>query len=308
MWCRVSPSFKVINAVDELIRARATEYPRTMPDLSGGGTLLAASDYAGSHRDYDVTGVIVTSRTAWDKFDVRRRQVRESYGLGSRRMSYKGLNDRLKRHALTPFLTAASAGEGVLCCFAINQAIPSFIDADGTAYVHDPVLAEWRHWKPAVFERMLRAVSFVALLLAGLAGNDQEAAWITDQDEIAANDAQMKAMARLFGNMVGRLSNGRISRVRVTTTAYDSGGRELEDLAAVPDLAAGAVADTLSSFQHDGPVSYDHTLWLSDRLPEKTHEIGRWLRLRDQPLRRQLFAIEKGARQADINVSPLTYF
>lgn len=306
MWNPVSSSFPVVQAIETHIRTQTTAYPRVMPDLTEGGMLIAASDYAGSHRDgrYDVIGCVVTSRAAWERWEGLRRRVRQTYRLGVRRISYTKLNDRHKLRALSPFLQAISTVEGVICCVAINKALPSFFDAAGTQYVTDPKLDDWRHWKPAVFERMLRATALVSLLVAGLAGQGQEVGWVTDEDEIASNATQLNKLATAFGSMAGLYSQGRIPTVRCMTTAGDTGELETEDLAAIPDLAAGAMADVFSAFEMRGErIVSGKTLSLPDSVPPKAQRIAEWLRVKDQPLRRHLFVAEKGQNFGDVTIT-----
>lgn len=226
------------------------------------------------------------------------------FRLQRRRMAYKKLGDKQKARALGPFLNAINNVESLLCSIAINKALPSMFDADSTKYATDSQLAEWQHWKPAEFERMLRAVALVSLLAAGLAAPGQDVCWITDEDAIAANKEQLSALAKAFGNMAGNYSTGRIPKVSVMTTADDPGNLEAEDLAAVPDLAAGALADLYTSLDRRGArISNRLTLVAPDDLPGKTLQILHWLRAGGQPLRRVFFIVEKAARHGDAHVT-----
>lgn len=308
MWKGVTSSFQFVQALDEHIRSQAREYPRTIPDLSDGGMLIAASDYTGTHRRYDVMGFVVTSQVAWQRWDDARRRVREMFRLGARRFSYTKLNDKHKLRALEPFLHAITQAEGFLCCVAINRDIPSFVNADGTDYAKDPLLEKWKCWKPDVFERMLRATSIVSLLTAGLASENQEVGWVTDEDEIASNREQVENLAQVFGSMAGQYSSGRIVRVRVMTTAGDTGERESEDLASVADLAAGTIADVFTAFDRQGlRIDVLKHLSVPNDVPPKTIRIGEWLRLKDQPLRRLLFVAEKGQKHGDVTIVPVSF-
>lgn len=308
MWNSVTTSFKFLQGLDQHVRLQSTAYPRTLPDLSDGGMLIAASDYTGTQRQYDVIGCVVTSHRAWERWDEERRRVRQMYRLGARRISYTKLNDKHKLRALGPFLQAITRAEGLLCCVAINKAIPSFVDADGTEYAKDPQLDNWRHWKPEVFERMLRATSIVSFLVAGLSSPGQEVGWITDEDEIAANPVQLQHLATAFGSMAGHFSSGRIPQVRVMTTASDSGERETEDLASVADLAAGTVADVFTALDRRGlKINVMKHLSVPEDVPPKALRIGQWLLLKDHPLRRLFFVAEKGANYGDIAITPVTF-
>lgn len=269
--------------------------------------LLAASDYAGSSRQYDVIGCVVTSYRAWEGWESLRRQIRQNFRLGVRRISYTKLNDKHKMRALGAFLQAVSTVEGVLCCVAVNKTVPSFVDPDGTQYANAPELADWQCFKPAVFERMLRAASVVSMLVAGLAAPGQEVGWVTDEDEIASNENQLQRLAKAFGSMAGVYSSGRIPTVRVSTTANDA-TLEAEDLAAVADLAAGTVADVFTALDRRGlRLSETGKLDVPEDVPPKAHTIGKWLRIKDQPLRRLFFVAEKGSNRGDISITPVSF-
>jgi hypothetical protein len=87
---------------------------------------------------------------------------------------------------------------------------------------------------------MLRVVHIVSFFLAGLSRAHQNVIWITDEDEIAANDNRMRELTNLFGNISSHYLPHSMGHFRCGTMKSDDGSRQLEDLASIPDLVAGA--------------------------------------------------------------------
>ncbi len=305
MWNGVNATLDAVKALDAHFIRLESRSPGLLPDFRRAARLIVASDYSGAHEasDYDVFACIITSEAAFARWDAARKQVRHVFRLGDRRISYTKLNDAQKVRALGAFLNTVGAIDGLLCCLAINKKLPSLFNASGTEWVHDPRLDEWRVWKPAVFERMLRITSLVACVTAGLATGEQSVIWATDEDSIVSNQAQADKLAKAFGNMAGTYSSGRIKAIRLLTTASDT-DRETEDLAAVPDLAAGALTDLFTALHARGArLSNPLTLLIPDGVSGKAHQILHWLRVFGQPLRRVTFVVEQGRIAGDIDIT-----
>ncbi len=309
MWNGVNATLDAAKTLDTHFARLESRSPGFLPDFRQAARLIVASDYSGAHESsrYDVFSCIITSESAFVRWNITRKQIRQAFRLHDRRISYTKLNDAQKVRALGAFLNTASSMSGLLCCLAINKDLPSFFHANGLEYFKDPQLDEWRVWKPAVFERMLRITSLIAVIGAGLSTGDQSVVWATDEDSIASNQPQIDKLATAFGNMVGTYSSGRIKAVRVLTTASDA-DRETEDLAAVPDLAAGALTDFFTALQQSG-VRLPHplTLVVPDTVSGKARQILQWVRASGQPLRRVTFVVERGQHAGDIDVTQVNF-
>lgn len=113
-------------------------------------------------------------------------------------MSFKALNDGMRRRALIPFLRAAAGIEGCLAQFAISKGGESLFVA--TEDELGGKLLE--RWKPNVRERLLRVRHLSAFLLSGLSVANQDVVWIIDEDDIAGNVAMLTDLTALFARIL----------------------------------------------------------------------------------------------------------
>src|SRR5215213_10016159 len=215
MWNRVpglTDAFKVFGTIENLIADRHEREPQSLPDLTHDDTLIAASDYSGTHPDsaYDVITCILTTEVGWRQWESLRSEVRHTYRLDRRRVAYTKLNDNRKVRALAPFLQAANRAEGLLCSLAVEKTLPSAFSADGTAWAASPALDGGHLYKPPVFEHMLRVATLLALLVAGMSRRGQRLLWVTDEDQIASNVEQHTKVTTALANMIALHTNGAI--------------------------------------------------------------------------------------------------
>src|ERR1700694_3499586 len=81
-----------------------------MPHPFKGELLYGGVDYSGDGKrfKYDVVTMVLVDIPNSRRWGIERQLVREKFLKDNRRMSFKGLNDALKRRALVPFLDAAN--------------------------------------------------------------------------------------------------------------------------------------------------------------------------------------------------------
>lgn len=205
-----------------------------------------------------------------------------------RRMAFKAMNDALRRRALLSFLELSSRIDGALVTFAVDKiARPRFeTSAEIVAELTDT-------WKPATHERLHWILYLSAFLLSGFASPDQDVLWVIDEDDVAANVSQLTKFTELFGRAVSNQAETTYGHMRCGTTKSDDGSFALEDLAAIPDLAAGAVSELATGMKRFGlgPVAR-----LEQRLPPtttwKTRTIMPWLSAERGQLHRLTCVIE----------------
>jgi hypothetical protein len=218
-------------------------------------------------------------------------QVFRSEALSDgRRLSFKALNDGVRRRALLPFLLMADEIEGALIVVAVDKKHESLFQPRR----EDADLSLIEAWKPAVHEHLMRVTHLSALCVTLTSKADQDLLWICDQDEIASNDQQITALTKLFGHIWGQMTEHNMRHLRLGSTRSDDGSLALEDLTAIPDLAAGATCEVLSYMRRQGvfPVR-----GIYNRLPlglsGKTQRLLSWLAVSDRPLKRMMIAIDE---------------
>lgn len=103
------------------------------------------------------------------------------------------------------------------------------------------------YWKTSVVDRLMWVIYLGAFLAGGFSAPAQDIMFIVDEDEVVANERQLTKFAELFARAVGNLAGTPLGHLRCGTTKSDDGSYGLEDLAALPDLVAGATAEFLAS-------------------------------------------------------------
>ena len=270
------------------------------PPEERGHTLLIATDSSGSHQrqlfeTYSFLLLDIDRNAEWLSGQC---YFRERI-LPRRRMAYKSLGDRIRRDALLPFLDLGHIIDGWMVTFAVSKNGLSLFESAGAEV--DPDNAEaLTLWKDPVRERLLRVLHFSAFLLSGLSIEGQDLLWITDEDEIAANDAQLTALTKLFGNIISNSISHSLRHIRCATARSDDGSLSIEDLLAYPDLASGAVCDVTTAMkgQHDRLQS--HVLApLPRNISWKSQTIIPWLGATTGALQRLTYLIDiHGSRPA----------
>lgn len=284
-WARLGKIGGVIKALSDIMTsASCTPSAR-------GPLLVVASDYSGSHdaSRYDVYSVLVADWAFCDEWEVARRAVRDRFLVDHRRMSYKSLNDRRRQSALGPFLNAARLIPGLLICLGISKGVRTIFEA-----CEAPIssgLSECLSWKTSLLERTLRVIHVVSFSVAGMSRAHQDVFWFSDEDEIAANENQLRLLTKVWANIQSNYLSHSLRHLRCGTTLCDTGANDIEDLTAIPDLAAGAVADLLT--RASGAMHTDVITPMPVGTKYKAMFIGNWLSREPSYLRKIVLRIDK---------------
>ena len=287
-----------LGSLDELSATLAREslLGRTvLPNLRRTDTLFVMSDYAGAHPDstHEVYSFFILDPHYLGHWDQVREQARRG-GLGfKRRMSYKSLHDRKRRTSLPKFLGAADRVESLLASFVVSKRIGTLFQ---TGVVSDQPTEFERlatRWKPTVRERMFRIFYFASLLLAGLSAPNQDIIWFTDEDEIVPNTERLTDAVTLFANLSSHFLGHALGQLKIGTARSDSGDRRLEDLLAIPDLVAGALAELVTVHAREGIVLPENIVSHAPRISRMAENILAWVALRlGSRLKSLTYAIE----------------
>lgn len=207
--------------------------------------LFIFSDYGGAHKGarYEVFSYLVTIPASLLAFNTMRMQLRRA-GLGDeRRMAYKALNDNIRLRSLTGYLDSADFLIGALISFAVDKrALHRFNEP----YRPDTAFGALGPWAAKPFSRLSRIAHLAAILFEGFRADGQNLLWVTDEDDIVANQVKHSEATRLIGHILSCYCTADLGHFRFATTASDAGDLLIEDLTAIPDLAAGSLNDILS--------------------------------------------------------------
>jgi hypothetical protein len=252
----------------------------TFPDLRRDPDLVLAADYSGEHQssDYQILTFLLADRpgilSAWE---TERISIRSEHLADGRRHAFKSLNDVQRQKALVPFLNASARINGVLLCVAIDKEIIS--SNLGYTFCGDSV------FKPNVLAKLIRIAAFGSLLVGGLATTGQSLMWITDDDEIASNEASQIEAGNVIGSLLNRMCPFGRPQTQLGIAGKFDDGRRAEDLCAIPDLVGGAVAEFLSNIDKSAiPRSTNIVTPMLDRQSTKSSIINRWFSVLREPL------------------------
>lgn len=247
MWTPLArPDLGVALSISDAVGRGVNACPSTIENLRRTRRLMVLSDVAGdhpaaSHRAYSFLVITPDAVQRW--LDVWK-PIRAARLRDLRRISYVRLGDRRRRGVLDPFLAASSRLDGFLVTALIDKRLQLF---EGEA-----VPEEFRHWKRASLDRLLTTTHLLSILLAGLTKAGQDVLWVSDEDAIAPNEARMWDVCEAVARVGSQYLAHDLGHFRFATAKSDDGSRELEDLLAVPDLAAGALAELTSSYVRAG--------------------------------------------------------
>ena len=273
-----------------ILDAADARHPNHFPSVIRGSTLCIAADFSGQNKgqNYEVYSFLVfdLDRSAhWAKL---RADLRTSIDLRKRRMSFKALNDVQRRKALVPFLNIADMLNGSLVSFAVSKNQQSLFEGDLS---HPP--KELLLWKSKVCEKVLRVSHFLALLSSRYSVPSQNLMVFIDEDDIAANDAQLTSFTKVVSNISSHYLRHGLGHLRVGTSRSENGDLILEDLLAIPDLAAGAIAEISRRMSHAEYLPRPNLIVpLPETVSTKAKLVGLWLSDARANLKKELIFLD----------------
>lgn len=277
-WFRwLSEDFYAIDAI----------VPHCLPHISTH-SLCCVSDYSRGRppSQFDVLSYLYLDPFESEKWSTLRSIVRDISLGGFRTMSYKGLNDKQKRRSLEPYLAAANSINGLLLTFAVHRDLQTFrFDQDRYEFWLAPCDPDSK-WKRRSLERAIMAANLFAFGASGFSDELTTVTWLTDQDEIVDKPARKSDLRRFAQAAVKRIAEEPPSQVHLETPQETELPRDVaEDLLAIPDLAAAAVANLVNQLFRDGASqNYDSSFETEDFERAKDRLIVRWLLERQNPL------------------------
>ena len=247
-----------------------------------GDTAYVMTDYSGQHANspFDVISLLIVDFAQSKDWEVLRSRVRSNHLPDGRRMSYKGMNDQHRRDALIPFLNAANALHGLCVTIVVNKRISDLCyETEFLAKMSNLGMDLEARWKLKQFKMMLRIANFVTIFIAGVIRSGQNVYWVSDEDQIFANDSYSRDVSKIMGKLSGMYIPFPVGQLGVGTTRIDPRDRIEEDLAAIPDLVAGALADVTGALHRNTNNSFTGTLahLVPDTIPTKANIISDWL-------------------------------
>lgn len=253
--------------------------------------LFIASDYSGNHQRFShVVYCYLVLNDSNQNWIERLKNFRLNNLADKRRISYKKLGDPVKQKAIVKFLEMASDFDGHLVAIAVDKRKKWLSTYDGFLEKNEKLLGIRTKWNKLALESMLRKVHFASLLSAIWAKKYGNITWVTDEDEFVANENRHDDVLKLLGRYISLYNNKPMGVLRMNTTAQDIEGMYFEDLVAIPDLAAGMIAEISSSLSKN--------TWAGGRIKEvltpndKSSLLADWFWDKRMRLRKTLVLME----------------
>jgi len=199
-------------------------------------------------------------------------------------MSFKQLNDKIKLRALSAFVEIAGAIDGFVLTFAVDNRIQSMF-AEQFILVAPELFSSV---KKRVLEDMLRVVHFGAQAIMLAFSTGQNIVWFTDSDHIVANEKHEQLFGKIAEGIIRTkfLPDEKVGSIGFKLTSVDDGSLEIEDFAAVPDLVAGALCETLSKLAQAGLRVIPKIILNRPNVSKKTNLICEWINKHQCPLKK----------------------
>lgn len=206
---------------------------------------IIASDYSGQHRHatHEVYSFLITTRPALEAWLPLRQEFRAQWLRDGRRLSFKQLREPVRRRAYPHFLDLAGALPANLLTVMIDNRVGSLIAGGPQALADALDDCFIPGASGGSIEKIYRLAMLMSMVQAGLRNPQQPAMWISDHDETLDSHHKRERFARLATYLaVGLTSSASTGELHFMTTLSPYLPAWGEDLAAIPDIAAGACA------------------------------------------------------------------
>lgn len=118
--------------------------------------------------------------------------------------------------------------------------------------------------------------------------------WITDQDQSVANENRLDDIQKIAARLTMLLVKHPMGEFAMNSTAIDDVQRTFEDLCALPDLAAGMVAEVCAGLQRSSTDRYGTQVsTLKKSLDRKSEIISDWFWYSASRLQKTMIRIDK---------------
>lgn len=267
----------IAHFLEQGFKARDAEGKLLLPDLSAlaNRTVGIFSDYGGedSSSRFFTYSFLVCAFGSLDPFKQKMATLRADSGINGKEIAFKDFRWGPLRRMLPAYLRLSDSYiSGLLFTLVVDKTIPSLFgpgDAETTRHMIDALEGTgYGSVAPRVCEKLFRILHCIAFLVALLAQAGQKIFWMTDHDAIGGTPEKH---AKLLGvlNRVLPLYTEKSFSVLGGARPFTPRAFEYLDLLSLADIAAGTIAQTLTSIGTLGKESAqikdggDHVLrWL----------------------------------------------
>jgi hypothetical protein len=236
-------------------KARDKQGKLLLPDLSAlrNQTIGIFSDYGGEDASsrYFTYSFLVCAYGSLDPFKRQMAALRETSGIGEKEIAFKDFRHGPSLRMLPAYLRLTDHYiSGLLFTLAVDKTIPSLFGPGNseTRRLMADALAKGGYGavSPKLGEKVFRIVHCIAFLVALLGNAGQKIFWMTDHDPIAETPERHTKLLGVL-NAVLPLYTTKPFSFLGGARPFRPRALELLDLLSVSDIAAGVIAQCLSS-------------------------------------------------------------
>lgn len=266
----------------------------TQPRRFTGSSLFVASDYGGEHRaSSHLVYAFMVSDGGGPRWLNAISEIRTSLLPDGKRMAFKRLDDAARRNSLIPFLQAADKLNGHLVVVAINKKIRWLMTQRSEAEKWRDSFGLRATWNDRSLEDMMRKAYIFSVLISLWSRHFTNVCWITDQDQSVANEHRLDDMQRIAARLTMLLIDHPMGEFAMNSTAIDDAQRSFEDLCALPDLAAGMVAEICADLQQSATGDVAQASNFKQLLSRKSEIISNWFWHPHSQLQKTMIRIDR---------------
>jgi hypothetical protein len=260
--------------------------PQHIPDFSNSKSLYCFSDYGGDIKSnkYNTYSFLLTDDKSIAYFSVEHKKIRHYHGIGKRKFSYKDLSDKVLTSPCDDFIRLSDHINGILLSVAISKKI----NISFTYNNQNEDFSFLNKQKSGNIQRILTISHLASVFIASIVRKMQNIIWITDNDNIVANDEFTALLTRIAASIISTLIDFNLGHFRCGSSRCDNGDNLIEDLLSIPDFAAGILANQLDIQLFDGHVFWMHRGDAKD----KQNKLSWWLADSTSFLRKYIFIFD----------------
>lgn len=280
IWKKVDkPYLDFTDKISEMIYRYERQNSGCLPNLKYSDTIYIFSDYSGSHKDssYDAYSFLFCDLKNSTSFIEDTSNIRYNTQLKDRRVTFRNLNDKVRASVIDRFFEASEGIHGLLFTILIDKEIDNFFSPEELNSIKK-MFPELKKCKDRPFEKSLRIIHLINLILSGLSCPGQNLYWFTDEDEILCHVQRHITITNLFALVSGLYFENEMGHFKLGSTEYSGECLLIEDLCSIPDLASGGLCELINcNVETMGRLYNNISLNIPNSLSYKSKRVLNWL-------------------------------
>jgi hypothetical protein len=263
--------------LEDGFKARDKEGKLLLPDLSAllNSTVGIFSDYGGEDNSsrYYTYSFLVCAFGSLDPFREQMDALRKRSGLGTKEIAFKDFRHGPVYRAIPEYLRLTDNYiNGMIFTLAVEKGISSLFGPGGLE-TSNPMLAALEQrglgrLAPHIGEKLFRVLHCIAFLVSLLGHSGQKIFWMTDHDAIGETPERHKSLLGVLNSVLPLYTDKPFSFLG-GARPFRPRAFEYLDILSIADIAAGTIAQALSSIDKLGKDNA--------QIKEGGEQVLRWL-------------------------------